>query len=427
MRIAMANDHAGYSAEVGDQGASSTASGHEVVDFGTHDENACDLPDFAYPAALAVGRGEVDRGIFVDGVGYGSAMIANKIHGVFAAVCQDPFCAELARSHSNTNALCLGGKIIGSAIALEIVRVWMDDRLPRAPGARAATRSTAGGWTRSSLIDARGLRELADGAPEASARLMRRARLHRGAGGAPRADRRVRRPAPRIGPSRGRHCGRRGSSPAGSSSETPIAEHDVAPRCQLDGPRTEFVDSGRTNPERACRRPSTTAVINRRIGRPPAAAASPVRSAASRCQPGRPDGAPAGGPAARCRWPTCATSPSATGASTESDHTGELVVAASVADDSRRRSSGTCTTIGYPIASMRLVDDFGGSDDASMAANNTSAFNCRPVTGGGGFSEHSYGTAIDLNPVQNPYLSGSTVLPAAGPAVRAIGRRCARA
>jgi ribose 5-phosphate isomerase B len=52
-------------------------------------------------------------------------MIANKVPGVFAAVCQDPFCAELARSHSDTNVLCIGGKIIGSAIALEIVRVWM--------------------------------------------------------------------------------------------------------------------------------------------------------------------------------------------------------------------------------------------------------------------------------------------------------------
>ncbi len=95
------------------------------------------------------------------------------------------------------------------------------------------------------------------------------------------------------------------------------------------------------------------------------------------------------------------------------DHQGELVVAASVADQIvavfRRLYE-----IGYPIASMRLVDDFGGDDDASMSANNTSAFNCRPVTGGGGFSEHSYGTAVDVNPVQNPYLNGSTVLPAQG-------------
>ena len=52
-------------------------------------------------------------------------MIANKVPGVYAAVCQDPFCASLARSHSDTNVLCLGGKIIGSAIALEIVKTWM--------------------------------------------------------------------------------------------------------------------------------------------------------------------------------------------------------------------------------------------------------------------------------------------------------------
>ena len=52
-------------------------------------------------------------------------MIANKIYGVYAAVCQDPFCAKLARSHSDTNVLCLGGKIIGSALALEIVTAWM--------------------------------------------------------------------------------------------------------------------------------------------------------------------------------------------------------------------------------------------------------------------------------------------------------------
>ena len=69
---------------------------------------------------------------------------------------------------------------------------------------------------------------------------------------------------------------------------------------------------------------------------------------------------------------------------------------------------------GFPLASLRLVDDFGGSDDQSMDADNSSAFNCRAVTGGGGFSEHSYGTAIDLNPVENPYLSGGTVLPPQG-------------
>ena len=124
MRIAVASDHAGFALkeEIKDI---LTAQGHEILDFGAPNEDAIDLPDTVYPAALAVGAGDVDRGIFVDGVGYGSAMIANRVHGVYAAVCQDPFCAGLARSHSDTNVLCLGGKIIGPALAHEIVRVWM--------------------------------------------------------------------------------------------------------------------------------------------------------------------------------------------------------------------------------------------------------------------------------------------------------------
>jgi ribose 5-phosphate isomerase B len=124
MKIAMANDHAGLPLKL-EIKHWLEQQGHEVVDFGTHTSDAADLPDFVYPAALALSNAEVDRAILVDGVGYGSAMIANKLPNVYAAVCQDSFCAELARSHSDTNALCLGGKIIGSAIAMEIVRVWM--------------------------------------------------------------------------------------------------------------------------------------------------------------------------------------------------------------------------------------------------------------------------------------------------------------
>ena len=62
----------------------------------------------------------------------------------------------------------------------------------------------------------------------------------------------------------------------------------------------------------------------------------------------------------------------------------------------------------------RPIDVYDGSDDASMAANNTSAFNCRAVTGGSSWSEHSYGTAIDVNPLVNPYVRGNTVLPPEG-------------
>jgi ribose 5-phosphate isomerase B len=124
MKIAMASDHAGLELKKTITKLLESM-GHEVTDFGTHTSEAADLPDFVYPAALAISNGEYERGIFVDGVGYGSAMIANKVKGIFAAVCQDSFCAELARSHSDTNVLCIGGKIIGEAIALEIVKVWM--------------------------------------------------------------------------------------------------------------------------------------------------------------------------------------------------------------------------------------------------------------------------------------------------------------
>ena len=124
MRIAMASDHAGRALKE-EIKAQLAAGGHEVVDFGTDTDDPADLPDHVYPASLAVASGECERGLFVDGVGYGSAMIANKLPGVFAAVAQDPFCAWLARSHSDTNVLCIGGKIIGSALAMEVVKSWM--------------------------------------------------------------------------------------------------------------------------------------------------------------------------------------------------------------------------------------------------------------------------------------------------------------
>ena len=124
MKIAMANDHAGTQMKE-EIKAYLISQGHEVKDFGTYDNNSCDLSDFVYPAALAVAKGECDRGIFCDGVGYGSALIANKISGCYAAVCQDPLCAKLAREHTDSNILCLGAKIIGGLMSMEIVKTWL--------------------------------------------------------------------------------------------------------------------------------------------------------------------------------------------------------------------------------------------------------------------------------------------------------------
>ncbi|MGX6607339.1 M15 family metallopeptidase [Micromonosporaceae bacterium Da 78-11] len=95
-------------------------------------------------------------------------------------------------------------------------------------------------------------------------------------------------------------------------------------------------------------------------------------------------------------------------------HTGELVVhrqvATAVVDAFHRLYQAR-----FPIRRMLPIEHYGGSDDASMAADNTSAFNCRPITGStSGFSKHSYGKAIDLNTVENPYVKNGTVQPPAG-------------
>jgi hypothetical protein len=93
-------------------------------------------------------------------------------------------------------------------------------------------------------------------------------------------------------------------------------------------------------------------------------------------------------------------------------HTGEMVVASAVADDVITVFRALYRSR-FPIRRMQLVDDFGGNDDASMAADNTSGFNCRPTTSGASWSQHSYGRAVDVDPVENPYVDGDTVLPTA--------------
>lgn len=92
---------------------------------------------------------------------------------------------------------------------------------------------------------------------------------------------------------------------------------------------------------------------------------------------------------------------------------GELMVNKDVAGQ-LTAAFRTMFDAGFPIRQMQLIEHYGGSDDASMATDNSSAFNCRPITGGGGFSLHSYGRAIDINTIENPYVKGSVVLPAAG-------------
>jgi len=125
VKISIASDHAGFELKCVVK-KFLEEHGDEVQDFGTNSTSSVDYADFIYPAALALSEGKVDRAVLIDGAGYPSAAIANMLYGVSAAVCFDTVCAKLARQHSNTNALCLGGKLIGSLLATEIVQVWLE-------------------------------------------------------------------------------------------------------------------------------------------------------------------------------------------------------------------------------------------------------------------------------------------------------------
>lgn len=96
---------------------------------------------------------------------------------------------------------------------------------------------------------------------------------------------------------------------------------------------------------------------------------------------------------------------------------GELVVAAAIAGPTLALFA-RLYALGFPIRQLRLVDDYAASDDASMAADNSSAFNFRVVAGTDALSQHAYGRAIDLNPVENPWIVGDRLVPAAGAAYR---------
>ena len=123
--IALAADHGGY--EIKEIIRKALAEqGRKVKDFGTFSAEPVDYPDFAVQVAEVVASGECYTGIIVDGSASASAMVANKVPGILAAACWDLFTARAAREHVNANVLTLGGKVIGPALALEMVKVWLD-------------------------------------------------------------------------------------------------------------------------------------------------------------------------------------------------------------------------------------------------------------------------------------------------------------
>lgn len=99
--------------------------GYAVTDCGTSSADSVDYPDFAHAVATRVSTGEVTYGIIIDGAGIGSAMVANKVPGVRAALCYDLSSANNSREHNHANVLTLGAGLIGTNLALQIVETWL--------------------------------------------------------------------------------------------------------------------------------------------------------------------------------------------------------------------------------------------------------------------------------------------------------------
>ena len=97
----------------------------EFVDVGTYTPESCDYPDIARKVAEKVISFEADRGILVCGTGIGVSIAANKVHGIRAALCGDTYSARVSRAHNNANVLCLGSRVVGEHLALDIVDIWL--------------------------------------------------------------------------------------------------------------------------------------------------------------------------------------------------------------------------------------------------------------------------------------------------------------
>ena len=123
--IALGADHGGYAMKE-DLKTYLAELGYEVIDCGPADTAAVDYPDFAYAVAKLVSEGRAWRGIMVDGAGIGSCMAANKVPGVRAAMCYDHATAVNSREHNNANVLTLGGVLLGSNLARQIVKTWLE-------------------------------------------------------------------------------------------------------------------------------------------------------------------------------------------------------------------------------------------------------------------------------------------------------------
>ena len=123
--VALASDHGGYDLKC-QVIRRLEERGIEYRDFGCYGKESCDYPDFGKKAAEAVAGGECERCVVICTTGIGISIAANKVKGVRCAMCSDPYCAKMTRLHNDANMLALGGGILGTNLALEILDTFLD-------------------------------------------------------------------------------------------------------------------------------------------------------------------------------------------------------------------------------------------------------------------------------------------------------------
>lgn len=140
MKIAVACDHGGFPLKETIL-ASVRAAGHDPIDLGTNSPDPVDFPDFTEKLGRAIQTGEAERGILVCGSGVGACIAANKMKGVWAAICHDTYSAAQGVEHDNMNVLCLGGRVIGPELAASLVKAFLGARyLGNDPGGERLAR-----------------------------------------------------------------------------------------------------------------------------------------------------------------------------------------------------------------------------------------------------------------------------------------------
>lgn len=124
MKIGIGCDHVGYELK-GKVTEHLRELGYEVVDFGTNSYERTDYPIYGEAVARAVVSGACEKGILICGTGVGISLAANKVHGIRAVVCSEPYSALLSRRHNDTNILAFGARVVGADLALMIVDAWL--------------------------------------------------------------------------------------------------------------------------------------------------------------------------------------------------------------------------------------------------------------------------------------------------------------